>query len=347
MVILTVKQPSQEDVEMLRAINVSVLTVREGLNYPSNCFVRLILRVWTSSHSHQVGHVGRDIPGNLEPLIASNIGIYRAKVRALQLIEYEAVMFFDWDVLFMVNVDHWFELSKTVAMMAKSGYKEPLNTGLLVVRPSLQSALDLCDIASTAAFNFADGWLDYGEIPDYSSTFGAPVSPATNWTFWGATVDQGLFYYYFDRYLRSARIHDRFSMDGKLAHFAGPTKPWMQTTFRTLRPELRLPALYWLRYDAIMKTRIESRDLKFSWQDQAEIVAGYDGTTAPSLTCANHLILPGLTDAGFFSCVPTPTSLLFSLYRHLPVRCRPLKLRDQRRELQLCLSARVLRIAWT
>eukprot|EP00042_Codosiga_hollandica_P055922 m.793454 g.793454 ORF g.793454 m.793454 type:complete len:104 (-) comp59230_c0_seq13:152-463(-) len=98
-----------------------------------------------------------------------------------------------------------------------------------------------------------------------------------------------------------------------------PRRCLMQTTFRTLRPELRLPALYWLRYDAIMKTRIESRDLKFSWQDQAEIVAGYDGTTAPSLTCADHLNLRGPTDAGFFSCVATPTYLLFSLHRHLPL----------------------------
>eukprot|EP00042_Codosiga_hollandica_P052519 m.668233 g.668233 ORF g.668233 m.668233 type:complete len:824 (-) comp58517_c0_seq1:201-2672(-) len=233
---LTLNPVSISDLAMLQAVNITVVYV-EG--------------------------IGVDIPERPEPLLGSATPIYRAKARVLQLIEYEAIIFFDWDMLFTENIDHLFH--NKVALYGREGGREPLNTGIFVAKTSLQALIDMCDVATTADFDLTRGWLDYGAIPDYAHTYTPAQRPTriTNWTYWGASVEQGLFYYYFDRYLNNATIVVDTAFDEYFVHFAGKQKPLrLLDDFTFLRPAYREPAMTWLRLHAIVIHRVKIGDLR-------------------------------------------------------------------------------------
>ena len=105
----------------------------------------------------------------------------------LQLVEYEKVLYFDGDLLFHKNVDYLFYYD--YEFIGRKSSKGPLNGGLYVVRPSLQSLNDMVDAAMSQAFTVEDGWMGYGPAPDWRL---AMSYAQANWTFFCASSDQGI-----------------------------------------------------------------------------------------------------------------------------------------------------------
>jgi hypothetical protein len=110
--------------------------------------------------SVRVGPVGTNLPSNPEAFDDNAAIIYRAKIRVLQMIEYEMVLFFDSDVIFTELMDHLFATDKD--FVGRVGNDSPLNAGLFLIRPSWQAFVDINDVAMTAQFSVQDGWLEYG-----------------------------------------------------------------------------------------------------------------------------------------------------------------------------------------
>lgn len=86
---------------------------------------------------------------------------YLAKARALQLLQYDKVMYVDSDIMFRSDPTSLFELPGFVGY---DGSKSPLNGGLYVMDPSQQAFADIQDIANSKAFDEKNGWFQYGEV---------------------------------------------------------------------------------------------------------------------------------------------------------------------------------------
>ena len=136
----------------------------------------------------RVGRVGAALPRGRD---GSRFGpavqdIYRMKLRALQLVEYERVMYLDSDILVRRNLDGLFDaLAPGASFVAGAGAISPLNSGWWVAEPSCQAFADVDDVAHGRAFTRASGWQQAGG--------------PTDWGFYGASVDQGLLYHQFFR----------------------------------------------------------------------------------------------------------------------------------------------------
>ena len=146
-------------------------------------------------------------------------GVYRAKVRALQLIEYEQVIYFDTDILFNKNCDKVF--AQNAGLMGRPASTSPLNAGFLVLQPSIQSLNDINDVALTGSYRADVGWLEYGLIPGSRTSQGRTI----DWSFYGACTDQGLFFYYYALLKKTAWIRYSQLWDDAYVHYAGDIKP--------------------------------------------------------------------------------------------------------------------------
>ena len=190
-----------------------------------------------------VAAIGMPLDVNPEPYGQSIAAIYRAKVRVLQLIEYEKVIFFDCDVIFQENCDDLFKYDNE--FMGRGGTIAPLNTGFFVVKPSLQAFNDLNDVAISRAFTSDNGWMDYGHIPDWHPGY---ENKMTNWSFYCASTDQGLYYYYFMCYRRTSATwlgHPQ-SWEGRIVHFAGEHKPYLIHDISAVPIRFQAASALWL-----------------------------------------------------------------------------------------------------
>ena len=63
------------------------------------------------------------------------------------------------------------------------------------------------------------GWLEYGPIPDWREPLAAP----TDWSFYGASVEQGLLYYYYFCHLDATKsmLESSHTWDDRFTHFTG------------------------------------------------------------------------------------------------------------------------------
>ena len=147
------------------------------------------------------------------------------------------VLYFDADVIFRKNCDDMFQLNET--FVALSGINSPVNSGIFVVKPSWQSVIDIADVASTMSFNPSTGWLSYGLIPDWRA---GHEHELTDWSFYGASVDQGLLYYYFfcAKYFGTGKLLPSGAWEDRITHFTGKNKPFLTST----KPIRSLPARF-------------------------------------------------------------------------------------------------------
>eukprot|EP00042_Codosiga_hollandica_P051858 m.646430 g.646430 ORF g.646430 m.646430 type:complete len:495 (-) comp58366_c0_seq14:88-1572(-) len=135
----------------------------------------------------------------------ANTVFHMLKLRAFQLTDYKALIYFDREVGFLKSADWMFEPSR--ALVGATGDGVPFSTHLFAVKPSLEAAINLCDLYQNDDFDEQDGWLEHGTIPNYTSTFHVlPKSSKHDWSFSRANLDQGLLYFYFDRHLSNATI---------------------------------------------------------------------------------------------------------------------------------------------
>ena len=144
---------------------------------------------------------------------------YRSKFRALQLIAYDKILFLDSDILLRQDVTSMFHLPDFVIA---DGSEAPMNAGFFLAEPSQQAFADIYDIWRTDSYTPERGWMDYGPFPHWRQE-----GNVTDWTFWCATTDQGLLFYYYDRLMNLAHIEKGTDMSGIFTHFVGQNKPFL------------------------------------------------------------------------------------------------------------------------
>ncbi len=176
------------------------------------------------------------------------------KIRILQLLHYDRVMFVDADIVFQENPQVLFDEPGFVGF---DGPKSPFNAGLFVVTPSQQAFVDMQDIANSGSFDPKDGWLHYGEFPHWREE-----GKMHNWTFWGSHTDQGLFYYYYHILKDEANIRSNKEFDFLFIHFSGTNKPFLKdrSNLSKLRRRFQKPTAYWYKlWDQVVE-KVGSKD---------------------------------------------------------------------------------------
>jgi hypothetical protein len=162
-----------------------------------------------------VGTIPSNDPG---PFDARTAAIYRAKMRALQLTDYDRIIFVDLDVILLANIDHLFAIDHFTAL---SGGNSPFNAGLFVLTPSCQDFVDINDVATSDSFNVERGWNDYGPFPHWLRP-----NEMSDWTFYAAQAEQGIMHYYFNCYKKTGEMLPVGAWDNLATHLVGSHKPW-------------------------------------------------------------------------------------------------------------------------
>jgi len=181
----------------------------------------------------------------------------RARLRALQLVEYQSVIVLDADFLVKTNMDSLFEQESPLAV--QTGYVAPLSTSWFVIKPSCQDFNNINEIARSGTFDAVNGWMHYGVFPHWRSHRGAQTS---QWGFEGAAADTGLLYYYY--YLTRGDITllpaDYDVENAFFTHFVS-TRPWTipRDNVEDLSERLQGPARkWWLLLDQLQSIAAEA-----------------------------------------------------------------------------------------
>ena len=127
------------------------------------------------------------------------------------LSQYQLILFFDGDAIPLFNLDYLLELSDegifhpTVVM---AGPNEPAQGGLFVLQPSWEAFEQLKEIIkgwNLWKFNLTSGWgHKFGDISVISKTqdtWETTKEVGHDWSFYGASADQGLLYF-FSKYVQ-------------------------------------------------------------------------------------------------------------------------------------------------
>jgi len=162
--------------------------------------------------------VGAMVSNDPGPFDARTLAIYRAKIRALQLTEYNKILFVDLDAILLKNSDELFEIDHFTAL---SGSNSPFNAGFFVLSPSCQAFVDINDVASSDTFTVERGWNDYGPFPHWLKP-----NEMSDWSFYAAHAEQGLMFYYYNCYQKTGEMLPAGSWDEYSAHMVGSHKPW-------------------------------------------------------------------------------------------------------------------------
>ena len=144
---------------------------------------------------------------------------YRSKFRSLQLIHYDKILFLDSDILLRKDVKPMFNLP---GFVIADGSEAPMNAGFFLAEPSEQAYADIYDIWRTTSYTPEKGWMDYGQFPHWRQK-----GNMTDWTFWCATTDQGLLFYYYELLMNTAHIQLHALMGSTFTHFVGQNKPFL------------------------------------------------------------------------------------------------------------------------
>ena len=183
---------------------------------------------------------------------------YRAKIRALQLTQYDKIMFLDNDIMFKQDPQYLFRKS---GFTAYQGFESPLNAGLFVVEPSQKSFTDIRDIASSNSFHPQGGWLESGPFPHWRLE-----GQSSDWSFWGSHVDQGLLYYYYDKVVQQATFYPPDSEESLYTHFTGKNKPFLHDpkNTKTIRSRSRDALILWHKLWALVEARMGRRNQSYT-----------------------------------------------------------------------------------
>ena len=111
-----------------------------------------------------------------------------------------------------------------------------MNGGFFVIQPSLQAFADLSDVASTMNFEPTYGWMEHGHIRDWK-----------DWSFYGASADQGLFYFYYFCYLKEGSGRIVADWNETMVHFYVDKKVSRASSIAKLPPTFRDHASLYLQ----------------------------------------------------------------------------------------------------
>ena len=200
----------------------------------------------------RVGGVGAALGENFESFDEGAAKVFRAKLRVLQLVDYDMVLFFDADVVFLQNCDDLFETP--LDFVGRAGLNSPFNAGMFLVRPSWQALVDITDVSLSQSFTPELGWFEYGAIPDWREEDRAITM---DWSFYGASVDQGLVYYYYFcfRQGQNATLLPYNAYEERLVHFTGIHKPFNQRASARIPKKFQAASEYWRSLLAFIQTR--------------------------------------------------------------------------------------------
>ncbi|KAE8215115.1 hypothetical protein CF327_g1537 [Tilletia walkeri] len=154
------------------------------------------------------------------PDLGSRRGAPLSKLHAWRLTQYEKVVFLDADTLVLQPLSHLFSMDTSFAAAPDIGWPDAFNSGVLVLKPSLQT---FSDIRSFAAEHGSWDGADQGLLNDF---YGAERGrgedgPGGGWdrlSFkYNVTPNGGYTY---------APAYRRFGSGVQVAHFIGEHKPW-------------------------------------------------------------------------------------------------------------------------
>jgi glycogenin glucosyltransferase len=152
---------------------------------------------------------------NLALLTRPELGITFTKLHCWRLIQYEKCVFLDADTLVLQNCDELFNREELSAA-PDSGWPDCFNSGVFVFQPSLDKYQQLLKFAvENGSFDGGDQGLLNSYFSDWSTADIGKHLPFTYNMVATATYS----------YLPAYRV---FGHNVKIAHFIGPSKPWMQ-----------------------------------------------------------------------------------------------------------------------
>ncbi|KAL7563031.1 hypothetical protein ACA910_013552 [Epithemia clementina (nom. ined.)] len=147
------------------------------------------------------------------------------KFDILSLTEYRRVLYLDGDVMPLGNLDYFFHLSggdveenahNSTSILKRnillSGLLAPANGGFFLATPHMDRFHQVKDIIrrrkntfvdGVASFDIVEGW---GHVMEPHDPWLARRTEGYNWTFYAASADQGLLYYYFKYVLQDVSI---------------------------------------------------------------------------------------------------------------------------------------------
>lgn len=151
-----------------------------------------------------------------------------AKIESFRLVMYDKVIFIDSDLFFLRNAD---ELFSQPDGSAADGPFAPLNSGLVVIQPSIRAYCEVMNITLSGRFTYNTGWFN-----SWKGEFN------------GDDTTQGIFYYYYNYVKNNFNLLDRsiynyqdvepLPRSVKVLHFTGCGKPNRQFFSHSVCPNM-------------------------------------------------------------------------------------------------------------
>jgi hypothetical protein len=186
------------------------------------------------------------------------------KITPWSFVQYEAVQYIDADVMPKKSLDMYFSLKRN---SFHTGSASPVNSGWFLAIPNIAHYNALWDLAVSrlqSPWDINEGWG--AKLPDKLPYRGG-YKFVKDWNFNGASLDQGLFTYYFVLTngevqlfdMKEVRVYDKefqlvsanniaidlascgskVPMDS-FAHFTGRNKPWLKGPEERKGPDVKL-----------------------------------------------------------------------------------------------------------
>ena len=214
--------------------------------------------------------------------MAPEFWIVANKVWLWKLTEYRKIVFLDADMMPMSrNLGLFHRANEGGAndplLEVRSGFWSPINTGLLVLKPSCRVFRRFAGLIRKGDWDPHDGWENAGPFPFWRQVVGRDDVPSSvlasteqaggdapllsNWQFYCSSSDQGLVHHVFNirreetcaaerarwRGENCVVVHGRASFNRYLIHFLSDQKPWLVplTEIATVAKRHRKGAIKW------------------------------------------------------------------------------------------------------
>lgn len=186
------------------------------------------------------------------------------KITPWSFSQYEAVQYFDADVMPRKNLDMFFQLEKN---SFHTGSASPVNSGWFLARPNAEHYKTLWQLAVKRLEEPWDSTIGWGQKVPADMPFRGGFKYVKDWNFNGASLDQGLFTHYFVLNNGEIQLFDstevriygpRYELLGRpklntalsccggkppiifFAHFTGRNKPWLKPPVERKGPDVKL-----------------------------------------------------------------------------------------------------------
>lgn len=139
--------------------------------------------------------------------------------------KYNKIVYLDSDLLVLQNLDHLFDIEITdsqIAAAPDAGWPDIFNSGLFLIKPSLNTYKQLSQIVDSSSTNSSFDGADQGLLNEFYQSFGKFNSDKTrSWkplSFLYNVTPNGQYQY--------TPAYKRFAKDINVLHFIGALKPW-------------------------------------------------------------------------------------------------------------------------